>query len=356
MDRVLARAMLLAGLVALIATACASPATQASPAPTQPAAATAAAATPRPTPTPVPFPEKDITLVNPFAGGNFESQSRLFAPIFQSKLPKSVKVVVENVAGGAGLIGYNKAIEAPADGYTLTIDDPVGNAIRSIDMGTNAKFNPVSWAWLGGWFQQFPGLGVRANYPASNWNEFIQRGKTGQIVFATPGKGTLNHGQQQALGKIFGLNLRFVHYQSTAQVRTAIARGEVDAYIAPTSTIAQWVDAKEMKWIALLREGKDAQLPTVPTLDSTNATSDQKKQMVAIAGSSRGWMTNKNVPAAQVKILRDAFWAAANEPGWKEALEKTGILSEPIKGEDLQKFAEEFWPTFPAKWAEYSKD
>lgn len=347
MKRIHSRTMLIVGILALIATACGGTST-----PPQPTAAASAT----PSPTPVNFPEQDITLVNPFAGGNFESQSRLFAPIFQSKLPKQVKVIVENVAGGAGLIGYNKAIDASPDGYTLSIDDPVGNGIRSIDQGTNAHFNPTSWAWLGGWFNQFPGLGVRANYDANTWDQFIQKGKTGQIIFATPGKGTLNHGQQQALGKIFGLSLRFVHYQSTAQVRTALARGEVDAYIAPTSTIAQWVDAKEVKWIAILRDGKDPQHPNVATLDSTSATADQKNQMIAIAGSSRGWMTNKKVPAERVKILRDAFWAAANDPAWKDALEKSGIIAEPIKGEDLQKFAEEFWPTFPAKWAEYIKD
>lgn len=351
MKRVLTRTTVLAGLLALVVTAC-TPGGVGS----QPTATSTQGATATPTPTPVNFPEKDITLINPFAGGNFESQSRLFAPIFQSKLPKSVRVVVENAAGGAGLIGYNKAIEAPADGYTLSIDDPVGNALRKIDQGANAKFDPTAWAWLGGWFNAFPGLGVRANYGAGNWADFARLGKSGTIVFATPGKGTLNHGQMQVLAKVFGLSFRYVHYQSTAQVRTALARGEVDAYIAPTSTIAQWVDAKEVKWISILREGKEPQYPTVPTLDDMSATKDQKDKVVAIAGSSRGWMTNKNVPAERVAILRKAFDDAANDPAWKEALLKAGIIAELIKGVELQAFAEKMWPTFPAEWAEYTKE
>jgi tripartite-type tricarboxylate transporter receptor subunit TctC len=302
------------------------------------------------------FPQQDITLINPFAGGNFESQSRLFAPIFQSKLPKNVKVIVQNVPGGAGIIGYNKAIEAPADGYTLSIDDPIGNGLRKIDQGDRAKFDPTAWAWLGGWFSDFPALGVRASYPASDWTSFVEAGKSGRISFATPGKGTLNHGQQQLLAKVFGLNVKFVHYQSTAQVRTALARGEVDAYIAPASTIGTWVDANEMKWIAILRDGKDPQRPHVATLDNLGAVQQQKDQILALAGGARGWMTNKKVPAERVKVLRDAFWAAANEPAWLEALKKVGIIASPIKGEDMQAFAESVWPTFPAQWSSYMNE
>ncbi len=352
-----ARALLVAGLFALVVSACTSggPGAQPTAAPTRAAAATATA-TPAPTATPVSFPEKDITLINPFAGGNFESQARLFAPIFQSKLPKQVKVIVENVAGGAGVIGYNKAIDAAADGYTLTIDDPVGNGLRKIDQKANAKFEPTAWAWLGGWFSDFPGLGVRASYSASTWQQFVELGKSGRITFATPGKGTLNHGQQQLLAKVFGLNVKFVHYQSTAEVRPALARGEVDAYVAPASTIATWVEAKEVKWITILREGKDPQRPTVPTLDDIGATKAQKDTILAVAGSARGWMTNKKVPPERVKILRDAFWAAANDPLWKSELAKVLIQANPTTGEDMQKFAEAFWPPFPAQWAEYTKE
>jgi tripartite-type tricarboxylate transporter receptor subunit TctC len=348
MTRAISRTLLFAGVLALLVTACGP---TGSVAPTATPAGTVA-----PSATPVNFPERDITLINPFAGGNFESQARLFAPIFQAKLPKTVKVVVENVAGGAGIIGYNKAIEAPADGYTLSIDDPVGNALRKIDQGANAKFDPLAWSWLGGWFSDFPGLGVRANYAANTWQQFVEQGKTGRITFATPGKATLNHGQEQLLAKVFGLNVRYVHYQTTAEVRTALGRGEVDAYIAPASTIATWVDAKEVKWITILREGKDPQRSTVATLDDISATRDQKDQILTVSGSARGWMVNKNTPPERVKILRDAFWAAANDATWKEGLAKVGIVANPVTGEDLQKFAEGFWPTFPAKWAEYTKE
>lgn len=349
MKRAILRTMLLAGLFALVATTCQGVGTQPTPTPTSGATAT-------PTPTPDPFPEEDIVLINPFAGGNFESQSRVFAPIFQAKLPNNVRVIVENAAGGAGLIGYNRAIQAPADGYTLSIDDPIGNALRKIDQGGNAQFEPTAWAWLGGWFQAFAGLGVRANYEADTWEEFVASGRTGEIVFATPGQGTLNHGQQQILAKVFDLNFRYVHYQSTAEVRTALARGEVDAYIAPTSTIATWVDADELKWILILREGDDPQQPEVPTFDDIDATQEQKDTVLTVSGGTRGWMTNKNVPAGRVAILREAFWEAANDPEWIAALEQVGILADPIRGEELQEFAEAFWPTFPDEWAEATQE
>ncbi|HKY52401.1 MAG TPA: hypothetical protein VJP45_14185, partial [Candidatus Limnocylindria bacterium] len=61
MKRIHLRTMLGVGLVALLVTACGG--TGGPPAPT------GASATPAPTA--VNFPEQDITLINPFAGGNF---------------------------------------------------------------------------------------------------------------------------------------------------------------------------------------------------------------------------------------------------------------------------------------------
>src|SRR5688500_1614588 len=132
MKHALTRTTVLAALLALLVTAC-TPGGVGSQAPP---GGTATAA-----PTAINIPERGITRISPCAGGNAESQSRLVAPMFQAKLPKPVKVIVENVAGGAGLIGYPEAVDAPPDGYTLSIDDPVGNAIRSLDQTGEAKFN-----------------------------------------------------------------------------------------------------------------------------------------------------------------------------------------------------------------------
>src|SRR5687767_7836666 len=64
------------------------------------------------------FPGKPVKLVSPFpAGGTSDVMARMMA----DELGKVLKqpVVVENIGGAGGVIGTDRAIKAPADGYTL---------------------------------------------------------------------------------------------------------------------------------------------------------------------------------------------------------------------------------------------
>lgn len=64
------------------------------------------------------FPARPLALVVPYpAGGASDTSARIFG----ESISKSVRqqVVVENYGGGTGLIGANKVLAAPADGYTF---------------------------------------------------------------------------------------------------------------------------------------------------------------------------------------------------------------------------------------------
>lgn len=327
------------------------------PAPTAAPAAPTAAPAAKVAPTTAPaaatdFPSGDITIINPFPSGNYEVQLRVFAPILQSKLPKPVRVGVENVAGAGGVIGYNKLVEARPDGLSLSATSTHSDAVRKLDRADTAKWEPTDWIWIGGWFSETPAVGVRKSFGPSSWEEMAKEGKANRVTFATPGKGSLNHGQMMLVAKIMGINVKFVHYPSTAEARTALARGEADAYLAPASTIGEWVDAGELKWIAILRDGPDPLFPGVPSLRDVGVSAADKDKLLSMAGSIRGIITNKGVPADRVQVLREAFWQAANDSQWTEALKKDGITSEPMRGDQVQAFVAKFWPDFKESWGQ----
>src|SRR5438477_50884 len=63
---------------------------------------------------------KPITLIVPFTpGGNVDFAARLFATRLQQALKQSV--LVENVAGAGGIVGVQKAVQAPPDGNQLDL-------------------------------------------------------------------------------------------------------------------------------------------------------------------------------------------------------------------------------------------
>ena len=308
---------------------------------------------PTATTTAVPFPTEDIEVIVPFPGGNFELQTRAFAPIFQSYLPTEVVVGAVNVEGGGGIIGYNQAWEG-TPGYTLAVEGPIGNAIRKLSNPGNAQWETDEWNWLGGWFIDTPGVGVRAGLGPTTWEEFVTYGQENQIVWGTPSVGSLNHAQMQVLSNVLGLDVRFVHYGSTGDVRTALARGEVDAYVAPASTIGEFAEDGEADWIGILSLEAHpffADVPTLEPLINADLIDDAGVQTVLnLAGEARGWMTPPGLADEHLGILREAFWQSTQDPQWTSFLEDAGVLPEPTRGEDMDTQVEAFWPEFQEVW------
>src|SRR5262245_2390137 len=65
-----------------------------------------------------PYPSKPLKLIVPYPpGGLTDAMGRQVAQVLSDRLKQ--RVVIENVAGGGGNIGADRAAKSPADGYTL---------------------------------------------------------------------------------------------------------------------------------------------------------------------------------------------------------------------------------------------
>src|SRR5215470_8415293 len=66
------------------------------------------------------FPDRPIRLIIPYGtGGITDIAARILAPRLGEELGQ--QVVVDNRPGGAGMIGFGMAAQAPADGHTLVL-------------------------------------------------------------------------------------------------------------------------------------------------------------------------------------------------------------------------------------------
>ena len=66
------------------------------------------------------YPNKPITLIVPYsAGGSSDVGARLVGKRLEKELGQPV--VIENVTGAAGWIGWTKMAKAKPDGYTLSL-------------------------------------------------------------------------------------------------------------------------------------------------------------------------------------------------------------------------------------------
>lgn len=81
------------------------------------------------------YPSKPIKLVVGYApGGSVDMAARVVADILAAKL--GVTVVVDNVAGAAGVVAAQRVVSSPADGYTLMVGS-------SNEMAATGLVNPA---------------------------------------------------------------------------------------------------------------------------------------------------------------------------------------------------------------------
>jgi tripartite-type tricarboxylate transporter receptor subunit TctC len=88
------------------------------------------------------YPSKPIKLIVAFPpGGTSDVMGRLVA----DELSKVLKqpIVVENIAGAGGIVGMDRALKLPADGYTL-IQTGVGQSAVAHGLDPNLKYNSLT--------------------------------------------------------------------------------------------------------------------------------------------------------------------------------------------------------------------
>jgi tripartite-type tricarboxylate transporter receptor subunit TctC len=89
------------------------------------------------------FPSKPITIVVGFApGGPTDTTARVLAEHMKKTLGETV--VVENQAGAAGTIAYNRVGRADPDGYTLYLGNWTVNVGASPCFRSSMTFSPGS--------------------------------------------------------------------------------------------------------------------------------------------------------------------------------------------------------------------
>jgi tripartite-type tricarboxylate transporter receptor subunit TctC len=88
------------------------------------------------------YPNRPIRLVVPFpAGGTSDVMGRLMAEEMGKVLKQPI--VVENIGGAGGIVGTERALKMPADGYTL-IQTGVGQSAVAHGLDPKLKYNSLT--------------------------------------------------------------------------------------------------------------------------------------------------------------------------------------------------------------------
>jgi tripartite-type tricarboxylate transporter receptor subunit TctC len=229
------------------------------------------------------YPSKPVRVLVGFAaGGGTDLTARFIARELSSAMRQ--QFVVENKPGAGGSIAFAAGVEAPPDGYTLTMISvayAVNPSIYKIRFDPIADMTPVVQTAEGP-------LIIVANpkLPVKNVKELIAlaRSKPGQLTYATPGQGGTSHLAAELLSSMAGIKMNHIPYKGGAPALTDTIAGQTDLCFNVVAGTLPHVKSGRLRAIAVTSARRMASEPDIPTVAESGVPGYEVNQWYGIIG------------------------------------------------------------------------
>jgi tripartite-type tricarboxylate transporter receptor subunit TctC len=211
-----------------------------------------------------PFPSKPVTIIVPFGpGGIIDLGARIISESLSKEL--KVPVIVENRAGGAGLIGSTAFLSTNPDGHTLLAASGAA-VISAVQLSKTPPFDPRKDLLPVGYLADAPcAMSVGKNTPFNSFNEFLQYAKSnpGKLRGAIASLGGETHIMFESIVRDNKIDSKLVPYPAIGGLITAVLGGHVDWWCGTMPVMLPYHKSGDMRILLLTR--KSAELPGVPS-------------------------------------------------------------------------------------------
>lgn len=259
------------------------------------------------------FPSKPIKIIVPASPGtSIDAVTRFFSDPLSRRL--NTPVVVENRSGAGGLIAYQAAAKAPADGYTLILTGIPLYLLPLFSEAGAAAFDPIKDFAPVARVARVPyAIVVAADSPYRTLSELVQamRAKPGDLTFSSQGIGSSAHLCSVVLTDMAKAKAQHVSYKETTMAVTDVVGGRVSFTCQTSVGVLPLVQAGKLRPLAVTSTSRWEELPDVPTASESGVPSFE-------ASSQLDFMAPAQTPEPVLRILSDEFVRIAQTPAFKE--------------------------------------
>lgn len=272
------------------------------------------------------YPVDTVTVIVPYAaGGAGDIVGRIVADELTKRF--DANFVVENVGGGGGTVGAERAARGATDGSTLLL---AGNAIiTTAPHLASVGFDPLAdLTGVANISEAARILVASKSLPVKNFEEFVAYGKAhpGELNYGTVGVGSTGHIATVDMLRSIGVEANHVPYTGAAQVVQAVLSGDVQ-FMLDAAAIAQ---AKQDAVTPLAVPGatRMEQFPEIPTLAELGHPSIRGTGLQMV-------MAPAATPAEVLTALEAALAAASETAEFKDILARAGVTARYMSGAEL---------------------
>ncbi len=272
-------------------------------------------------------PKKNVTVIVAYkAGSGTDNTARVLSKFATEKIGRTI--VIQNLEGGSGSIGWTALSQARPDGYTLgfvNLPTLCSNIVEQLGDYKIDDFIPIC-----NHVNETSMVMVAKNSPFNTLEELVNFAKEnpGKLKASTNGMKASNHIGSELLAKSAGFTYMAIPYGGTADQLLALRQGEVDFSVAKEADIASMMS--EVKVLGVFAENRMSSFPDAPTLGELGYYNKWY-------GSARAIVAPKGTPEDVIKFYEDAFKQAMEDEGYIEAAKKAGVTTLYMNAEDTAK-------------------
>lgn len=262
------------------------------------------------------FPERPVTLIVPFAaGGSTDVTARMIAPYIEKNLHAGSRVVVSNIQGGGGDVGFATISGAIPDGYTVGfINTP---SFLTIPLERQARFDPKLFDPLVAIVDDPSTVVVPAGSAIGTPADLVAfaRATPQKASFATTGVGSDEQLSMLKLQELGGVRFIHIPFPGGAHIYRALRNGNV---MVAGMNLSEALRAREEGRITILGQMSRSRHPVAPDLPTF-----RESGFDIIMGAMRGIAAPRGLPDDVRQVLVDAITAAAADPEFQAKAKAT---------------------------------